>query len=101
MNWRRGLLLMWAIGSIAWIAVVVVTYNAIQKIFDPMVAYRGIFSFEEARAKGMSDDQIAAYLSKHAVFDYGILAVLPPAIFLAAMVAVWWVVRSLRRSPSN
>ena len=101
MNWRRGLLGLWAIGSIAWIAVVVVVYNAIQKILDPMVAYKDNFPFDEARAKGMSDDQIAAFLSKHAIFDYGRLAVLPPAIFLAAMVAVWWAVRSFRRSPPN
>ena len=101
MNWRRGLLLGWAIGSITWIAVVVVMYNVIQKILDPMVAYKDDFPFAEARVKGMSDDQIAAYLSTHAVFDYGRMAVLPPAILLVAMVAVWWVVRSLRRSPSN
>jgi hypothetical protein len=101
MNWRRGLLLMWAMGSAAWIAVVVVTYNPFQKILDPMVAYQGMFPFEEARAKGMSDDQIAAYLSKHAIFDYGRLAILPPASLLVAMIAVWWMVRRLRRSPSN
>jgi hypothetical protein len=101
MNWRRGLLLLWAIGSITWIAVVVVMYNAIQKILDPMVAYQGIFPFDEWRAKGVSDDQIAAFLSKHAVIDYGKLAVLPPTIFLAAIVAMWWVFRRLRRPPSN
>jgi hypothetical protein len=101
MNWRRGLLLAWAMGSVAWIAVVIVMYNAIQKILDPMVAYKDDFPFAEARAKGMSDDQIAAFLSKHAVFDYGRLAVLPPAIVLVTMVAVWWAVRALKRSPSN
>jgi hypothetical protein len=99
MNWRRGLLL-WVIGSIAWVGVVVVMYNPIQKILDPMVAYQGIVPFEEWRAKGTSDDQIAAYLSRHAVFDYGIIAVLPPTILLAAMVGVWWAVRSFRRAKS-
>jgi hypothetical protein len=98
MNWRRGLLLLWALGSIAWVAVVVVMYNAIQKILDPMVAYQGIFPFDEWRAKGISDDQIAAFLSKHAVFDYGRLAVLPPAIILAAMVGTWWAARRFRQS---
>jgi hypothetical protein len=97
MNWRRGLVL-WAVGSIAWVGVVVVMYNPIQKILDPMTAYQGIVPFEEWRAKGISDDQIAAYLSRHAVLDYGIIAVIPPTILLAAMVGVWWAVRSFRRA---
>jgi hypothetical protein len=65
-----------------------------------MVAYRDIFPFDESRAKGMSDDQIAAFLSRHAVLDYGRLAAIPPAIFLAAIVGVSWAVRKLRRPPS-
>jgi hypothetical protein len=74
MNWRRDLLLLWAVGSIAWVWVVIATYNAIQKILDPMVAYQGVVPFEEWRAKGLSDDQIAGYLSRHAVLDYGKIA---------------------------
>jgi hypothetical protein len=101
MNWKRGLWWLWAIGSIAWIAVVVVMYNALQKIFDPMVAYKDIFPFAEMRAKGFSEEQIAAYLSRHAVLDYGRLAILPPAIFVAAMVGVWWAARKVSRPPSN
>lgn len=99
MNWKRGLLLLWAIGSLAWIAFVIVAYDPFPKIFDPMVAYRGVFPFDETRAKGMSDDQIAAYLSRHAALDYGRLAVTPPAIFLAAIVGVWWGARKIRRPP--
>jgi hypothetical protein len=38
---------------------VVVTHNSMEKILDPVVAYQGIFPFDESRAKGMSDDQIA------------------------------------------
>jgi hypothetical protein len=100
MSWKRALMSLWALGSIAWIAFVILIYNPIQKIFDPMVAYQGIFPFDESRAKGMSDDQIAAFLSRHAVFDYGRLAAIPPAIFLAAIVGVWWAARRLRRPPS-
>jgi hypothetical protein len=99
MNWRRGLVL-WAVGSMGWVGVVVVMYNPIQKILDPMVAYQGIVPFEEWRAKGISDDQIAAYLSRHAVLDYGTIAVIPPTILLAAMVGVWWAVRGFRRAKS-
>jgi hypothetical protein len=69
-------------------AFVVEMNNAIQRILDPMVAYQGIFPFDESRGKGMSDDQIATFLSKHAVFDYGRLAILPPAILLVATVGV-------------
>jgi hypothetical protein len=100
MNWRRGLLLAWALASIVWVGVVIAAYNPIQKILNPMVAYQGIVPFEEWRAKGLSDDQIAAYLSRHAVLDYGEIAVLPPAILLAAIIGVLWAVRRVMPSPS-
>ena len=38
MNWRRGLFRLWAVSSIAWIAVVFVVVNPIQKIGDPIAA---------------------------------------------------------------
>jgi hypothetical protein len=65
-----------------------------EKILDPMVAYQGIFPFDESRAKGMSDNQIAAFLSKHAVFDRARLAILLPALLLGVMVEAGWVVRN-------
>jgi len=101
MSWKGRLLLLWALGSMAWIAFVIVIHDPIRKILDPMVAYRGIFPFDEWRAKGISDDQIATFLSRHAVLDYGRLALLPPAIFLAVLVCVWWVARNFRRSPPS
>jgi hypothetical protein len=92
---------LWAVGSIAWVCFVIVAYNPIQKILNPMVAYQGIVAFEEWRARGLSDEQIAAYLSRHAVLDYGKITLLPPAILLVAMVVVLWAVRRVRQSPSR
>jgi hypothetical protein len=103
MNWRRGLFRLWAVSSIAWIAIVFVVVNPIQKIGDPIAAaaYEDKSKLAEARAAGYSDDEIAAYLSGRELFRFGKLAAFPPLFLLAAMGGGWWVVRGFRRSPSN
>ena len=101
MKWRRNLLWIWSVVSIGWVGIVIAVYNPVQKIVNPMVAYQGIVPFEEWRARGLSNDQISAYLSRHAVLDYGEIAVIPPAILLAAMIGVLWAVRRVRPSPSS
>lgn len=98
MNWKRVLLLLWAVTSIAWFGLVFVLDYPVEKIRDPMIAYKDNFPFAEARAKGLSDDQIAAYLSRHAIFDFGKLALLPPIILLAAVGGMVWAVRGSKRS---
>jgi hypothetical protein len=101
MNWKRVLLLLWAVTSVAWFGLVFVFDYPVEKIRDPMVAYKGIFPFAEARAKGLSDEQIAAYLSRHAIFDFGKLALLPPVVLLVAGAGMAWAAGASKRSSSN
>jgi hypothetical protein len=101
MNWRRGLLRLWAVSSIAWIIVTFILANPIQQLRDPIAAYHDKFKVTEARAAGYSDNEISAYLFRLIVIDFAKKAVIPPLLLLALGFGGRWVVRGFRGSTSN
>src|SRR5690348_5462156 len=98
MNWKRRLFRLWAVSSIAWIAIVFVVVNPTRKIIDPIAvaAYEQKATLAKARAAGYSDDEIAAYLARRELFRFGKLAALPPLFLLGAIGGGWWVMRGLQ-----
>ncbi len=78
MNWRRGLLRLWATISIAWIVGACVWLDSYQEITDPMGAFPKKNRIAEARAAGYHDDEIATAVRKRALFDFSEKALLPP-----------------------
>jgi hypothetical protein len=101
MNWRRGLIRLWLVASVLWIAANMAALNTIDRICDPLHAYSEEFKINEAKAAGYSDDETANYLRMRAIRRFAEIGISPPigAIMLGAVGL--WVTHGFRRQPSN
>jgi hypothetical protein len=96
MNWIRGLLWVWAVVSIAWIAGVFVAVDPIPKLTDPIAAYAQTYRTADARAAGYSDEEI---ITRMALMGFGEWALIPPMALLALGLGGWWVRRGFKKEP--
>lgn len=112
MNWRRGLLRLWIVGSIFWIiTIATITYfdiispyiesienNAMinecikERKLDPSSG--NYFDCFDAKTNNLFADIVA----KHRVISYLLFAILPPFLVLALGVAVAWVATGFQKS---
>ncbi len=109
MNWRRGLLRLWAVAAVLWVGVAFYSNDTVQRVDDAAYALAHNVmppwvKFKEAELKqaGFSDQEIQAYHDGQLIIwppllDFAKLAFIPPLFLLALGYIGLWVGRGFRR----
>jgi hypothetical protein len=99
MNWRRGLLRLWLVLSLAWTATVFWATDYPQRIYDPLAVVPK-YRLTEAQQAGYSGADVRAFLSNRTpqvIAEFVILIVLPPILVAGAGFIGWrifrWIIR--------
>ena len=108
MNWKRGLLRLWAVAAVLWVGVAFYNNDTMQRVdaayalshnrTPPWVKYKEA----ELKQAGFSDQEIQAYHDSQRsiwppLFDFAKLAFIPPLLLLALGYIGLWVGRGFRR----
>jgi hypothetical protein len=101
MRWRRGLLRLWIVIALAWVAGIGAFADPIDRIFHPLSFYQGDGRITLLRQAGFGDDEIADYFSKSSLTDLAKLAILPPLFLLAIGCGGIWIARGFMGPGSN
>ena len=87
MNWKRGLLRLWAIAAVLWVGVIV--YSAVKTVGDDMA---GSILAEKLYGIPRGEYDILSLM-----FSFSALAFIPPLLLLALGYIGLWVGRGFRR----
>jgi hypothetical protein len=109
MNWKRGLLRLWAVAAVLWVGVAFYSNDTVQRVdaayalahnlTPPWVSYQQDAKLKQA---GFSDQEIQADHDRQRsiwppLLDFAKLAFIPPLLLLALGYIGLWVGRGFRR----
>jgi hypothetical protein len=94
MNWKRGLLRLWVVAAVLWVAVAFYSENPIQKVFD-VYAQSDWVNFTPEQQEALANAK--ARVVRADLLDFSVSAFIPPLLLLALGYIGLWVGRGFRK----
>lgn len=110
MNWKRGLLRLWAVTAVLWVGVAFYSNDTVQRVENAYALSHNLtplwVKYKKFKQAGFSDQEIQAYHDSQRsiwppLFDLAKLAFIPPLLLLALGYCGLWVGRGFKRSGAD